>query len=259
MAMRHYTVPAFRRIGRHHRPRGDHDQTAPAMRVAAALALLLTAGCAKTTVTERQGYDGPRLARPARIIVYDFAANASDLPAGYNLAVAAPNAEQTSDDVSLGRKLGAEVAKDLVEEIQAMGLPAVRATGQPPPQVNDIAIVGYFVSVDSGSVAKRFAIGFGSGSPELKTVVEVYVQSSNGLRRLGSAELNSTGPKGPGEALPLAVAVASGNPIGLIVSSAVKVGGEVSGMSTIEGSAKRTAKEIADQLKVGAQRQGWIY
>jgi len=233
--------------------------TAPAMRVAAALALLLIGGCAKTTVTDRQYYEGPRLARPARVIVYDFAASASDLPAGYNLAVAAPSAEQTPDDVSLGRKLGAEVAKDLVVEIQGMGLPAVAAGGQPPPQLNDITIVGYFVSVDSGSIAKRFAIGFGSGSPELKTVVEVYVMTAQGLRRLGSAELNSTGPKGPGEALPLAVAVASGNPIGLIVSSAVKVGGEVSGMSTIEGSAKRTAKEIADQLKAGAERQGWIY
>ncbi len=29
-------------------------------------------------------------------------------------------------------------------------------------------------------------------------------------------------------------------------------------MSTVEGSAKRTAKEIAEKLKVGAQRQGWI-
>jgi len=231
---------------------------APATRVAAALALLLIGGCAKTTISDQQYYQGPRLARPARIIVYDFAASASDLPAGYNLAVAAPSAQQTSDDVSLGRKLGAEIAKDLVAEIQALGLPAVQAAGQPPPQVNDIAIVGYFVSVDSGSIAKRFAIGFGSGAPELKTVVEVYVQTATGLRRMGSAELNSTGPKGPGEALPLAVAVASGNPIGLIVSSAVKVGGEVSGMSTIEGSAKRTAKEIAEQLKVGAQRQGWI-
>jgi Domain of unknown function (DUF4410) len=259
MAMRHYTVPAFRRIERHHRPHGDHVLTAPAMRIAAALALLLIGGCAKTTVTDRQGYDGPRLARPGRVIVYDFAASASDLPAGYNLAVAAPNAEQTSDDVSLGRKLGAEVAKDLVAELQGMSLPAVGAAGQPPPQLNDITIVGYFVSVDSGSIAKRFAIGFGSGAPALATAVEVYVMSPQGLRRLGSAELNSTGPKGPGEALPLALAVASGNPIGLIVSSAAKVEGEVSGRTTIEGSAKRTAKEIADQLKVGAQRQGWIY
>jgi hypothetical protein len=161
--------------------------------------------------------------------------------------------------VSLGRKLGAEIAKNLVTDLQEAGLPAVQAAGQPPPQLNDITIVGYFVSVDSGSIAKRFAIGFGAGAPELKTVAEAYVMSNKGLRRLEAEELNSTGPKGPGEALPLAVAVASGNPIGLIVSSAVKVGGEVSGMSTIEGSAKRTAKEIADQVKTGAQRQGWIY
>jgi Domain of unknown function (DUF4410) len=226
--------------------------------IALAFALLLIGGCAQTTVTQQQSYEGPRLARPGRVIVYDFAASASDLPAGYNLAVAAPTAQQTSDDVSLGRKLGAEVAKNLVDELQGVGLPAVRAGGQPPAQLNDITILGYFVSVDSGSVAKRFALGFGSGAAELQTVVEVYVMSATGLRRLGFEELNSEGPKGPGEALPLAMAVASGNPIGLIVSSAVKIGGEASGMSTVEGSAKRTAKEIAEKLKAGAQRQGWI-
>ena len=58
--------------------------------------------------------------------------------------------------------------------------------------------------------------------------------------------------------LPLALAVASGNPIGLIVSSAAKVEGQVSGRTTVEGSAKRTAKEIAEELKAGAQKQGWI-
>lgn len=224
----------------------------------AGLALFLIAGCAQTTVNQEQSYGGPRLARPARILVYDFAANASDLPAGYTIAVAAPNADQSSDDLSLGRKLGAEIAKEVVSELQSMGLPAVQAGGQPPPQRNDITIVGYFVSVDPGNVAKRFAIGFGSGAAQLQTVVEVYVMSDKGLRRLGSEEVGSTGPKGPGEALPLALAVASGNPIGLIVSSAAKVEGQVSGRTTVEGSAKRTAKEIAEELKAGAQKQGWI-
>lgn len=222
------------------------------------VALLLLAGCAQTNVTQQQSYEGARLARPDRIIVYDFAASASDLPAGYAIAVAAPPASQTTDDTSLGRKLGAEVAKNLVSELQGMGLPAVPAAGQAPPRVGDITIVGYFVSVDPGSVAKRFALGFGSGSAELQTVVEGYLMTAQGLRRLGSGEISSEGPKGPGEALPLAVAVASGNPIGLIVSSAVKIGGEASGMSTVEGSAKRTAKEIAEKLKAAAQRQGWI-
>ena len=60
------------------------------------LALLLLAGCAQTTVSQQQSYEGPRLARPNRIIVYDFAASASDLPAGYAIAVAAPPASQTA-------------------------------------------------------------------------------------------------------------------------------------------------------------------
>jgi hypothetical protein len=33
------------------------------------LALVVAAGCAKTAVTARQSYEGPRLARPDRIIV----------------------------------------------------------------------------------------------------------------------------------------------------------------------------------------------
>ena len=70
--------------------------------------------------------------------------------------------------------------------------------------------------------------------------------------------MESEGGKGPGVAAPLAVAIASGNPIGLAVSSAAKIEGQLSGRATIEGSAKRTAKKIADQLRVAFQRQGWI-
>jgi len=82
--------------------------------------------------------------------------------------------------------------------------------------------------------------------------------TDKGLRRLGSGDVDSAGGKAPGALVPLALAVASGNPIGLIVSSAVKVQGEMSGRTTIEGAAKRTADEIADKLHVACQKQGWI-
>jgi hypothetical protein len=38
----------------------------------------------------------------------------------------------------------------------------------------------------------------------------------------------------------------------------MKVYGEKSGSSTIEGRVKQTVKEIADQLKLRFQEQGWI-
>ena len=226
-----------------------------------ALVLVVVAGCASTKVTARQSDIGSeKIARPDRIIVHDFAATPADIPAFSAAAsqYAAPDTPQTAAEIQTGRKLGAEVAKELVAEIQGMGLPAVQAAGQPAPGVGDIVIIGYFESVHKGSAAERVVLGFGAGAAELKTAVEGYLMTAQGLRKLGSGEVESGGGKTPGVLLPLAVTAATANPIGLIVGSAVKVGGEVSGKSTVEGEAKRTAKEIADQLRVRFQQQGWI-
>jgi hypothetical protein len=56
----------------------------------------------------------------------------------------------------------------------------------------------------------------------------------------------------------VAVLAATANPIGLVVGGAIKATGEATGAATIEGSAKRTADAIAEQLREAAQRQGWI-
>jgi hypothetical protein len=70
--------------------------------------------------------------------------------------------------------------------------------------------------------------------------------------------LDAGGSKGPGAALGVAGLVATGNPAGLIISSGIKVYGEASGRSTVEGRAEQTAKEIAARLKTRFQEQGWI-
>ena len=54
------------------------------------------------------------------------------------------------------------------------------------------------------------------------------------------------------------VAIATKNPLGLIVSTGVKMHGEVSGSSTIEGKAKEIAKEIGEQIRPRFEQQGWI-
>jgi hypothetical protein len=222
-------------------------------------ALLLLAACASTEVTSRQAYQGEKLARPGRIIVHDFAATPADMPAGIPLAAepAVPSAPPTPAEVATVQKLGALVAKELVADLQGMGLPAVQAVGQPPPQADDIVLVGYFTSVDQGSEAKRLLVGFGSGAPELKTAIEGFQMTPQGLRRLGGGEIAAGGGMVPGMLVPLAVVAASGNPIGLIVNGAIKAHGEISGSATIEGTAKRTADEIATQMRPTIERQGW--
>lgn len=225
-----------------------------------ALVALAAGGCASTTVDMDQRYEGAKLARPDRILVYDFAATPADIPAWSAAAntYASVAVQPSAEALAAGRKLGSDVAEQLVTQIRAMGLPAVRAAGQPTPRRDDIVIIGYFEAVDTGNTAKRLLIGFGSGSAEMKTEVEGYVMTDRGLRKLGSGTVDSAGSKGPGAVVPIAVTIATANPIGLIVSGAVKAEGELSGRNTIEGAAKRTAEAIAERLQSAFQRQGWI-
>lgn len=222
------------------------------------LIFTVLAGCASSSVTGYQPTQG-KIARPDRIIVYDVAATVAELRP--EIAVAGEGVAPLSaapEQLALGRKLGAAIAANLVAELQAMGLPAVRVEGQPAARAGDGLVVGYFTTIDAGSATERVALGFGAGGAELKTVVKGYLQTGQGLRALGSGEVAAGSGKMPGGALPLVVAVATANPVGLVVSGAAKAYGEASGSETIEGAAKRTAHEIAVKIQATAEKQGWI-
>ena len=100
-------------------------------------------------------------------------------------------------------------------------------------------------------------IGLGSGKSEMKTVVEGYGMTPQGLRPLGSGTVGSESGKTPGLFAPAAMA-AAGSPAGLVVMGGIKLYNEASGKSGLEGRAKATADEIAKQLKVRFKERGWI-
>jgi hypothetical protein len=200
------------------------------------------------------------LRRPNTIYVYDFIANQQDIPSD---APILSNLEKriqpaSEKEVNTGHQFGALIAKRLVDDLNAMGMNAMRAGPGTSPQVGDGVIRGYIVSAESGSMGKRFVIGFGSGASQMDTVVEGFVMTKYGLRKLGSGTLGAEGNKTPGLVAPAAVAIATGNPIGLAVMGGLKIYGQASGRNTLEGRAKATADEIAAQLKIRFQQRGWI-
>ena len=222
--------------------------------------LCLSMGCASTKVTKNPMLVNEKLPRPGHILVYDFVATPADVPADSAIAgkFTEHPAPQTAEQIEAGRKAGSEIAVQLVEQVKGMGLPGEQASAQKKPQINDIVIRGYLLSIDEGSADKRVAVGFGSGASDLKVAVEGFQMTDQGLRKLGSGTVDSGGNKTPGMAAPAMLAIASGNPLGLIISGGVKVYGEESGSSTIEGRVKQTVKEISDQLKTRFQQEGWI-
>jgi hypothetical protein len=224
------------------------------------VALVMAAGCASTTVSNRQQLASGSLPRPAQVWVYDFAATPADIPPESTLAGnASPDSSpQTAEQIAEGRQLGTQIATALVQAIIDMGMPAAIASPATRPQLNDLVIEGALLSVQQGSAAKRVAIGFSAGQSEMKVAVEGFQMTSNGLRKLGSGDVDSSGNKTPGSAVGLAVFIATQNPAGLIVSTGMKVYGEKSGSNTVQGRAKKIAQEVGDALKKRFQEQGWI-
>jgi hypothetical protein len=193
--------------------------------------------------------------------VYDFAASAADLPAESALAqdaalkdAAAPSAE----DLAHGRELGARIASELVARIRAMGMPAQAALPAATLEVDDLVLRGCLISVVEGSAAKRVIIGFNQGASELRTAMEGFQVTPQGLRRLGFGALDSTGGKTPGGALGAVVWAATANPAGFIVSTGMRAYGEASGKNKLEGRAEATAEEIAEILEQRFREQGWV-
>ena len=222
-------------------------------------ALLFAAGCASTKITDREQLVTGPLPRPATIWIYDFVATPDDVPA--NSALAGEDLDptpQTAGQIAEGKKLGLQIASELVAEINGMGMSAELATKATKPKINDISIRGYLLSIKEGNMAERVAIGFGAGKSSMSTMVEGYQMTAHGERKLGSGEVQAGGNSSPGMVLGVATFLATKNPAGLIINAGVQTYGEASGNDAVTGRAKATAKEIANQLKIRFKEEGWI-
>jgi len=234
-------------------------RTAPPAALAMIVAVALLAGCASTKVTQQQTFVSGPLPKPNTIWIYNFAGSPADVPPGTDFASLSTDqgAPPTPEEIATGRRLGAQLSASLVTDLQGMGFPAQLAIPATRPQINDIVIQGCLYSITEGSAAQRITIGFGAGASELSAAVEGFQMTPSGLRKIGSADVQSGGNKTPGMLLGAATYAATNNPAGLIVATGMKVYGQESGRDTIQGRVDATAKEIADRLNARFQAQGW--
>lgn len=223
---------------------------------------LLVVGCAGADVSNQQRNVAADaiILKPARAIVYDFASTPAGIPPDSAIAglYRERTTPQTPDEIELGRRLGALVSARLIEELNENGITAIAAATGPVPHPGDAVIRGEFVTIDKGNRAKRMLIGFGAGSAKLETLVEGYVVTTGGLVPLGSAQIETSGGKKPGMLVPMGAGAAAGN-----VARSVAISGasnilQEGGSESLEGAAKRTAKEIAKVIVKAYKERGWL-
>ncbi|HEY5657272.1 MAG TPA: DUF4410 domain-containing protein [Myxococcota bacterium] len=151
-----------------------------ARRATSACLLCLTAcfACATAEVAEVEGEEGGSgLARPERVLVFDFASSPDDvaLNRGIPARIARRVAANPSDaKAALGRRAALIVSNRLIDGLWSFGIPAEPADDRTPLRPNDLVLTGQFVTVDEGNRIAPTAIGFGADESEVRARVQLY-------------------------------------------------------------------------------------
>jgi len=228
--------------------------------VAAVLGVILSAGC--TSVQTTYEYTGEPLPKPDMVVVHNFAGSAGEVKMDSsvlgNLSGRLDDTPLTEEEVQLGRKVADAMAARLVQEIQAMGLSAMRA-GEGQPETDRVVMIeGQFLSISQGDRAERLVIGLGAGRSSVKLNAEVYGRTREGRRLLESFTVDAAGSRKPGMAETMGFGAAAGDlAVSAAASGAGAAGGETFG-ETVEADAKRGAAKLAEQIGKYFEQQGWI-
>jgi len=226
------------------------------------LTLVVLAGCAPTLVDTVQEYSGKSpLPMPDRVLVYDFAVSANDIKLnsaiGARLANLVAGAKENEEQVKVGRAVAKAFSETLVKELNQLGLPVEQASSGTMPTERTVIIHGQFLTIDEGNRLRRMVIGFGVGGTDLRTKVQVYQGTEAAPLLLQEFEAKAESSKKPGMGPMAGVgAAATSAASAAAVSGGVGVATEFD--QTVEGDAKRTAKEVAKPLSRFFAGQGWI-
>lgn len=230
---------------------------------AVAASAMLAAGCASAGVT---GIQQTGLLQPVHadvIYVHAFHADAEQVKLDGGLAqklkTMASGGSAASAQSGTAAEAREQVADEIVRQLQAQGLHAVRADGPAPANANALIVDGDFSKIDEGSSRRRLLIGLGAGKSEVGVAVRISYQPANGAPvPLQSFLATADSGHMPGVAETAGVGAAAGH-----IATAAAAGTGVHGVSEVKrdsvyADATRLADSIARQVSAASTEEGWL-
>ena len=226
------------------------------------LFILLLAGCAQTAVMETAEIANSGLARPERVLIYNFAVTPQDVELNSSIFAHLQRnigaADQSEDEIQTGHEVADALANELSQKIAAMGLNPVRADQSMPVAPGSILITGQFVKIDEGNRLRRNVIGLGFGKSSIDTNVSLLAPGTSGYEQLIAFDAHADSGEMPGAAELGPVGAAAGAGAAAVIATNVATGGIKSYKSASAQQAKKIADKIASQLADYFAQQGWI-
>jgi hypothetical protein len=167
-----------------------------------------------------------------------------------------PTAEQQQQAALKARE---QLADNLVHQLQAIGVPAMRVDGPAPAGRNALIVEGQFEKIDAGNRRRRILIGLGAGKSEVGATVAVLYRPANGTPQpLVTFSAKADSGHMPGVAETAGVGAVAGQ-----VATSAAVSGSLHGVSegkhdTVSSDTAKLAKNIAKQLTEASEKHGWL-
>ncbi|RZT30848.1 DUF4410 domain-containing protein [Cupriavidus agavae] len=140
-------------------------------------------------------------------------------------------------------------ADEIVKQLQAQGLNAVRLDGPVPADANALVVEGRFETIDEGKQRRRLLIGLGAGKSDVTAAVQVSYQPANGQAvPLALFETHADSGHLPGMAETAGVGALAGH---VAVSAAADAGVHgATGVSrdSVSGEARRVGDAVAREV-----------
>lgn len=239
-------------------------KNATRMTVAAVAAgSLLMTGCASAGVAGVSQTLAQPQARADVIYVQAFDASPDqvklDSGIAQKLKTMVSGSAPANEQVQAAQAAREEVSDEIVRQLRAKGLNAVRSDAPAPANGNALIVAGNFQKLDEGMCRRRMLIGLGAGKSEVGASVQLLYKPADGtpvLLETFTADADSGHI--PGMAETAGVGAAAGH-LAMSAAAATSVHGATEAKrTTLSGDAQRLGDSIAKQVLTANAANGWV-
>ena len=200
-------------------------------------------------------------AKPDQVLVFDFAVSPDDVDLNHGMLARlrglVDKTPRTQQEKQVGQAVAEALAKKLVADLRAKGLPAVHAGSVEQSRKRPLLVKGQFLSIDEGNRAARVIIGLGAGRSDIQVQVQLYQVLHGDKKLVDRLRAEAKSGRKPGMAEMAGIGGLLGH---VLVSSAVSGGLSAASekfRANVDALAETLAGKIADQILAFYKRRGW--
>lgn len=207
---------------------------------------------AKINVTPLASYTGTTpLAKPDKILVYDFAVNSDDVQVDKIQSMRPRHliaGDETPD--AIAASASKHYSQELIKQLGKTGIPVEHMAKDAAPPANALVIQGSFTSLKQGNKTERDTIGMGAGGADVQTKVDVHLKTPSDSVLFSQFQTDTKTAKNAGSAIPVAAGL---NPAAAVAKSTVG-----DRRKNANAYASKTADATAKEIIKSMAAQGWV-